>query len=149
MATGYKILIIFPLLFTVVWGGNGTSSKEITYDGSKDLSAGINVMWKVEEKSIVLKLKYRATGWVGIGFSKSKHPQSMADSDIIIGWVTMDNAFVLDAYSKENGVPDVDEKSEVDLISGKEESGYTTIVFRRPIVAMNDDDVTIEVGQKK
>nr|XP_039260890.1 uncharacterized protein LOC120337231 isoform X2 [Styela clava] len=147
MAMDYKMLIIFPLFFSVVWGGRGTPSQKIKYEGSKDLSSGINVMWKVEEKSIVLKLKYRATGWVGIGFSKSKHPQSMADSDITIGWVTMGNAFVWDAYAKTNGVPDVDKKSEVELISGKEESGYTTIVFRRPIIAMNDDDVTIHKGE--
>ncbi|XP_077972843.1 uncharacterized protein LOC120337231 isoform X2 [Styela clava] len=147
MAMDYKMLIIFPLFFSVVWGGRGAPSQEITYDGSKDLSSGINVMWKVEEKSIVLKLKYRATGWVGIGFSKSKHPQSMADSDITIGWVTMGKASVWDAYAKTNGVPDVDKKSEVELISGKEESGFTTIVFRRPIIAMNDDDVTIHKGE--
>nr|XP_039260892.1 ankyrin-2-like [Styela clava] len=142
-----KVLVILMVSIYGVFGAVLPDSSESVYDGSMELAEGVYLEWKVEGDFILLRLDYMATGWIGIGFPKTTKAHGMKDSDIIMGWVNNNKGYVLDAYAKKNGVPEVDSTSDVEIISAKEEGGFTTMVFKRPIVAINKDDVTIEKGE--
>ncbi|XP_039260892.2 uncharacterized protein LOC120337234 [Styela clava] len=142
-----KVLVILMVSIYGVLGAVLPDSSESVYDGSMELATDVYLKWKVEGDFILLRLDYMTTGWIGIGFPKTTKAHGMKDSDIIMGWVNNNKGYVLDAYAKKNGVPEVDSASDVEIISAKEEGGFTTMVFKRPIVAINKDDVTIEKGE--
>ncbi|MCF6765122.1 DOMON domain-containing protein [Thiotrichales bacterium 19S3-7] len=85
--------------------------------------------------AMLITLSAKTTGWVAVGFGAT---DDMRDANIIMGYINKDNQPVI---SNEYGVGKWSHKSmaslnaptEVQLISGKYENGWTTIQFTIPL----------------
>ncbi len=148
---GYGVLTIGP-------GGNpepdrpdldGIISKD-EYEFNGTFGNGLLIIhWRVVDGSIRIALVGRTTGWVSIGIDYST---AMADSDMIIGWVTSDGTVhVVDAFSTGPTGPhpaDVDLGGTNDITSfgGKEINGITTVEFIRELDTGDTKDRPIPVN---
>ncbi|MCU0799167.1 MAG: hypothetical protein MUC62_05790 [Candidatus Thermoplasmatota archaeon] len=142
---GYGVL-------TIASDGNGNGDKpdldgiisKNEYDFNGTFGEGLlTIHWRVVDDSIRIALVGRTTGWISIGIDYST---AMADSDMIIGWVTSDGAVhVVDAFSTgPTGPhpPDVDQGGSNDITSfgGKEINGITTVEFVRKLITGDPKD---------
>lgn len=100
--------------------------------------------WVVNTTSQALHvtLSVRTTGYVGFGISENGN---MTNADLIIGGV-FDNKTVYfdDRFAAGHGVPAIDQEQNWILLGASEGFGITTLVFDRPFVTNDLQDVNIE-----
>uniref|UniRef100_A0A0K0F4M2 EGF-like domain-containing protein n=1 Tax=Strongyloides venezuelensis TaxID=75913 RepID=A0A0K0F4M2_STRVS len=92
--------------------------------------------WNVDKISGEVEFEISSKGigrWTGIGFSKDG---SMANADMILGWVYDGEGFVTDRFSFNKDVPVIDASGNQDvyIVKGDMEDNTQTITFRRKII---------------
>ncbi|CEF70316.1 SEA domain and Epidermal growth factor-like domain and Trypsin Inhibitor-like, cysteine rich domain and DOMON domain-containing protein [Strongyloides ratti] len=92
--------------------------------------------WNVDKISGEVEFEISSKGigrWTGIGFSKDG---SMANSDMIVGWVYDGQGFITDRFSYNKDVPVIDAPDNQDayIVKGELEDVTQTIVFKRKII---------------
>ncbi|XP_039261852.2 uncharacterized protein LOC120338002 isoform X1 [Styela clava] len=105
----------------------------------------IKLEWSLKDESIIFKLSAPTTGWIGLGFSRTR---TMKDADLIIVGVARDGEpYVFDTFADENGVPEEDRYQDVKILRSSESRGETVIVFQREIDTMDSYDNKIPEGR--
>ena len=102
------------------------------------------ILWKLINKDeIQFEIHCKTTGWVGFGISPNG---GMAGSDIAIGWVKDNKAYLRDCHSDSQTPPVEDKKQDTILIEGAEIDGYTILKFKRKLVTCDEaNDNAIKV----
>lgn len=121
------------------------SSDQYVTDGfpfaaALDESSSVVFLWDFDDTAITMQLIAPTMGWIGLGFSRSA---SMNGADIIMMGVTADKVYAVDCHSDRNGVPDVDEEQNVEIVTGWENGTHTGVTIRRNRLTCNDDDMDI------
>ncbi|XP_023931836.1 DBH-like monooxygenase protein 1 isoform X2 [Lingula anatina] len=93
--------------------------------------------WKFDNETITFETQVRTTGYIGLGFSPNG---GMTGADIVIGWVKDGTAYLKDRYATAEQVPSIDESQDVELISGSENSTFTTLRFKRRLDTCDSKD---------
>nr|XP_039261856.1 uncharacterized protein LOC120338002 isoform X5 [Styela clava] len=105
----------------------------------------VKLEWSLKDESIIFKLSAPTTGWIGLGFSRTR---TMKDADLIIVGVARDGEpYVFDTFADENGVPEEDRYQDVKILRSSESRGETVIVFQREIDTMDSYDNKIPEGR--
>jgi outer membrane protein assembly factor BamB len=120
------------------------------YAMNRSLSSGrYTVHWRNDADELVMALEGRTTGFVAIGFEPV---QAMMGADMIMGWVSGEEATVLDLNS--TGIygphpPDEDHGGRNDILEfgGNESSGWTVIEFKRKMNTEDPFDKSFLPGQ--
>jgi hypothetical protein len=103
------------------------------------------ILWKIiNEEEIQFEAHVRTNGWFGLGISPNG---GMGGSDIIIGWVKDNKAYLKDCSASDKSTPIEDEKQDYKLIDGAEIDGYTILKFRRKLITCDEaNDRPIKVS---
>jgi hypothetical protein len=103
------------------------------------------LLWKIiNEEEIQFEVHVKTNGWVGLGISPNG---GMGGSDIVIGWVKDNKAYLKDCYASDKSTPIEDEKQDYKLIDGAEIDGYTILKFRRKLITCDEaNDRPIKVS---
>ena len=106
----------------------------------------MSVAWKVDGENLLVKMSAETEGWVGIGFNPTK---MMKDANFVLGYVKKGKAKIIDEYGTSEKAHKNDEKlggtTDVELISGTEEDGVTTIEFSMPLMSDDPNDQNLDV----
>ncbi|MBN1189009.1 MAG: hypothetical protein JXA46_04590 [Dehalococcoidales bacterium] len=107
--------------------------------------------WLIDEQFVYIGIKAKTDGWVSVALQPGSR---MKDSDMVIGFVENGKAEILDSYCTDNtGSHPEDTKlgGTNDIISGdgKEESGFTTIEFKRKLSTGDKYDISVNKGKNK
>ena len=102
------------------------------------------LFWKIiNEEEIQFEVHVKTSGWVGLGLSPNG---GMAGSDIAIGWVKDNKAYLKDCYASEKSTPIEDKIQDYRLIDGAEIDGYTILKFSRKLITCDEaNDKPIKV----
>ncbi|XP_013392638.1 DBH-like monooxygenase protein 1 [Lingula anatina] len=93
--------------------------------------------WKFDNETITFETQVRTTGYIGLGFSPNG---GMTGADIVIGWVKDGTAYLKDCYATAMQMPSIDKSQDVELISGSENSTFTTLRFKRRLDTCDSKD---------
>jgi hypothetical protein len=101
--------------------------------------------WKIiNQEEIQFEAHVKTNGWVGLGISPNG---GMGGSDIVIGWVKDNKAYLKDCYASDKSTPIEDEKQDYKLIDGAEIDGYTILKFSRKLITCDEaNDRPIKVN---
>ena len=110
----------------------------------EDIQDQFQVFWKlINDDEIQFEVHCKTTGWVGMGLSPNG---GMGGSDIVIGWVKDNKAYLKDCYANGKVVPTIDPQQNYDLLDGAEVNGYTILKFKRKLLTCDRDyDMDIKV----
>lgn len=138
MRTFMSVLIVTFLIAatsTMVFAGS--------YDHEVE-AKNMTFAWKIDGDTLHGKMTAKTKGWVAVGFNASK---KMKDANFILGYVKNGEAKITDHYGdKATGHSEDTKKggtSDVTLVSGSEEKGYTTIEFTLPMNSSDKLDGTL------
>jgi hypothetical protein len=94
------------------------------------------LLWKIiNEEEIQFEVHVKTSGWVGLGISPNG---GMSGSDIVIGWVKDNKAYLKDCYASDKSTPIEDEEQDYKLIDGAEIDGYTILKFSRKLITCDE-----------
>jgi hypothetical protein len=115
------------------------------YDRWQRLNDMYLLCWKVDwsDESITFQASVATAGWLGLGFSPTGQ---MPNSDVVIGWVKNGQPYLKDRFARARAMPPIDPIQNVELISGSEANGTTTLTFKRKLKACEPNDRSIEDG---
>ena len=123
------------------------------YQHVQDLSTEFRVAWSIyrgADGHIAVALQARTTGWVGLGLMGNAVRHGMVDTDMWWGKVEEGRVTVHDAWALAVAPPTADASSghSDDLydVSGSEESGVTTLEFKRKLTTTDAWDYDIAEG---
>lgn len=112
---------------------------------------GFTFQWQQDPDSsqyLRVTLTAPTTGWVAVGFDPSEF---MQDANLIIGYIDQAAGFVRDDYGTGLTTHAADMSlggtSDVQLLSGSESGGNTTISFRIPYNSGDQYDKVLQEGQ--
>ena len=102
------------------------------------------LLWKIiNENEIQFEVHVKTNGWMGLGFSPNG---GMPGSDIVIGWVKDNKAYLKDCYASEKSTPIEDKIQDYKLIDGAEIDGFTILKFSRKLITCDEtNDKPIKV----
>ncbi|XP_033106266.1 DBH-like monooxygenase protein 1 homolog [Anneissia japonica] len=132
-----KTIFVISLLVAFV---NTKNSIDETHEVLLNEEFDFMFKWRVDREDILIEMSANSLGYVAVGFSPNG---GMPGSDIVVGWVKDDEAFLSDRHGKTNSMPDVDVSSDYDILYGFEEGGRTTIGFKRTLNTCDGDDYVI------
>lgn len=101
------------------------------------------------EKEIEFTMIGKTNGWLGIGLNEDTRP-SMPGSDMYIGWVSQAGSHQIITDRKAGGrvEPTLDTENggnnDAIIHHGEETEGYTQIVFTRPLITGDKEDIEIK-----
>jgi len=111
--------------------------------------SGIVFEWKIEGDDITIRLSAPTEGWVAVGFNPSR---MMKDADFKMAYVDGNSVVLQDHYGTGNISHkkdiDVDGTDNFELISGKEEDGWTTVEFKMPLDSGDSRDTPLVEGEE-
>lgn len=137
----------------LVYGGSGpVEAGEITTNEagySKTTVEGFTLEWRTNSDTLDLRLSYRTTGWIAVGFGTAGE---MEGSDIYIGYVADDGTVtVVDSFgsSPQTHTPDIDEggQDNVTNVAGETSRRSTTISFTIPLDSGDPRDIVYAEGR--
>ncbi|MDM7993649.1 MAG: DOMON domain-containing protein [Candidatus Fermentibacter sp.] len=109
---------------------------------------GFLLSWTVEGAEAVVTMSAPTTGWVAAGFHTEG---AMQNAQIVMGWVDGDAFALRDDFGTgfTTHAPDTSLGGSDDLVpvSGTEEDGRTTIVFRMPLDSGDVNDRVLVPGE--
>jgi len=131
------------------WSSDGII-KVREYRGSNNYG-DYTIHWRSDEQYIYIGMNAKTNGWIAMAVQPGSR---MKDADMIFGFVKEGKVEVYDLYSTGNfGPHSLDtELGGADNIleySGKEEGGFTTIEFKRPLNTDDEFDIPISKGINK
>jgi hypothetical protein len=99
------------------------------------LSGNFEIRWLKNDKTAYFGIRAKTGGWVAVGFSPSDR---MKDADMVLGFVNDGQTTVTDQFSTGTFGPhntDVELGGTDDILEsgGREDGGFTTIEFSRPL----------------
>jgi len=98
----------------------------------KDKTCEYFARWEYDENTDKINftiVSKHTNKWTGIGFSAT---QSMSLTDAIIGWVEPNGRFfMMDMWTTNYLSPVLESRQNIDIISGEQEDGFTTLKFSR------------------
>ncbi|AKG52806.1 dopamine beta hydroxylase-related protein [Dehalogenimonas sp. WBC-2] len=106
------------------------------------------VSWSITEDTIFIGIKAKTTGWVAIALSPSL---SKSQSDLMIGFVSDGQVNLVDSYDPGySGDHPKDSvlggKDDLQIISGSEANGVTTLEFKRLLNTGDPYDIAFVNG---
>lgn len=130
------LLTAAAILLALTGCGDSTGPEEGAGGENTYTVDGFTFTWEqspVSEDLLIISVTAPATGWVAVGFEPSTY---MENSNLIIGYVDQDIPSVRDDFGTGPVTHDADVNlggtSDVNVISGSETSGETTISFSLP-----------------
>jgi len=121
--------------------GNGTA---VSTQRTAALGPAISLEWEAPSAGateLEITAKFKGTGWFAVGLGSG-----MRDADVIMMRVQGGNPEVIDATSSGYMLPAPDRQQNVELVSGSEAGGVTTVVFKRRISTGDASDKVITSG---
>jgi hypothetical protein len=108
------------------------------------------INWSTDEQFIYVGMKAKTSGWVSIAIPESK----MANSDMVLGFVTGSDVTVYDLYGSHFDVPHsldtkLGGKDDIVTFGGKEEGGHTVIEFKRALNTGDQYDRPLAAGNNR
>jgi hypothetical protein len=107
-----------------------------------------SLAWEVSGEEIIFTFAANTTGWISVGFNPSR---VMKDAQYVIGYVADGQTAVRDDFGTGTFAhgPDTDlgGTDDIRLISGREENGWTELVFALPIDSGDEYDVPLTIGE--
>ncbi|XP_064652353.1 DBH-like monooxygenase protein 1 homolog [Lineus longissimus] len=144
------MLRMYLLLLLATAGAKAAAPvPSMTYQSNAflDEAQNIRMYWNHDADTITIELHAKTVGYVAVGFSPAG---KMEGGDIIIGWVKEGKAILQDRYAVGNMKPTLDAEKNVELLTGKEEDGYTILKFKRKLDTCDPDhDRAIPSGTVK
>ncbi|XP_067933220.1 DBH-like monooxygenase protein 1 homolog [Watersipora subatra] len=116
------------------------AGSELSQSAYLDVQEKFHIEWQYTDENVTITATVKTTGWFGIGFSPNG---GMGGADIITASVINGKAFLQDRYSEKNGFPTMDISQDVELLSGSEVNGVTTVKFTRKHNTCDDRDMVI------
>lgn len=118
-------------------------------DGSRSIQQeGFLLSWTVEGEEAVFTMSAPSTGWVAAGFHTEG---AMKNAQIAMGWVDGDAFALRDDFGTgfTTHAPDTSLGGTDDLVpvSGTEDDGRTTIIFRMPLDSGDSSDRILVPGE--
>lgn len=108
----------------------------------------MRLSWRVIDASLEVEVTAPTTGWVAVGFKPSR---AMQDANILIGYVDGSNVVMTDQFGTTMTGHRPDEElggtSDVDVVSGEERDGSTTIRFTIPLDSGDEFDQPLAAGE--
>lgn len=150
-----SIFLLFPgivlAIFLLTSAGNQeiAAAKPEPPDGFSETTGGeVFFQWKISGGTMEGILAAPTEGWVAVGFNPV---EMMKGANFIIGYVDEGKAFIRDDFGT-RGTSHASDESEggstdVTLISGKEENGWTVIRFSLPLASGDPLDGVIRSGE--
>jgi len=88
-----------------------------------------SLTFKVCDNSLIGTVTARGTGWVAVGFSRSRY---MPGTDVFMAGVLPDGTiYGKDAFASRRSPPDIDASQDVSLLNASESNGTTSYTFSR------------------
>ena len=140
ICTAFTLLLILPY---------ACQDNPFDPEGWKTVSHDNFVMkWRVQGSNLEVELEGPSTGWVAVGFAGS---YLMHDSNIILGYVSGDTAYIRDDFGVDSNthVSDNDLQGGEQNVSdkaGSEGSGRTSISFTTPLDSGDLYDNALSAG---
>lgn len=129
-------------------GNTATPAADSAGGASSVQQEGFLLSWTVEGEEAVITMSAPTTGWVAAGFHTEG---AMQNAQIAMGWVDGDSFSLRDDFgtSFTTHAPDSSLGGTDDLVpvSGIEEDGRTTMVFRMPLDSGDPSDRILVPGE--
>ena len=104
--------------------------------------------WSHNTTHIAVGIVAKLTGFIGFGINeKSYQGNAMVGANMIISSVDSDGLTIGDYHAEGQVIPinDTDQYGSLDLASGREANGETTVEFIIPMASSDPNDITMEV----
>jgi len=113
-------------------------------------NADFQLSWKIEGPSLVMRVSAATRGWVAVGFNPTS---MMRDANILIGAVLPNGTTILEDHfgtglTSHRKDTDIGGTNDVNLISGEEKDGRTSITFSIPLNSGDRYDRPLATGSK-
>jgi len=107
------------------------------------------IRWLKDDENAYFGIRVKTDGWVAVGFSPSDR---MKDADMVLGFVIDGQTTVTDQFSTGTFGPhvaDVELGGTDDILEsgGREDGGFTTIEFSRPLRTGDQNDNDLSPGK--
>ncbi|XP_058465517.1 MOXD1 homolog 2-like [Malaya genurostris] len=111
------------------------------WDHMMDFDHNYRLLWTSNNQDITFEIQARTLGYVGLGFS---HDGTLADSDIVIGWIDQGHVLLQDRHirAESDGDPVVDSSQDYTVLLGYENVTHTVIRFKRNLETCDNKDDT-------
>ena len=140
----------FSVLFAVGCGSSA-SGEVVADENSTNNEFSIDdvfLEWGTDSSQLTISISAPTTGWIAVGFEPSA---AMKDADIIIGYVSADEAFIRDdwgdGFVTHKADTELGGANNVTLVSGREENGRTELIFTIPLSSGDSFDKNLTSGQ--
>ncbi|XP_021710974.1 MOXD1 homolog 2 [Aedes aegypti] len=113
------------------------------WDHIMDFDQNYRLLWTSTSKDITFEVQSRTQGFVGLGFSRDG---TLADSDIVVGWMDDGQAQFQDRHIRagSDGDPIIDPSQDYTLLSLYQNQTHTVMRFKRNLnTCDNKDDFPI------
>ncbi|XP_033099416.1 DBH-like monooxygenase protein 1 homolog [Anneissia japonica] len=132
--------MMFCILFMSWWIVLVSGQTDLKHETFLDSEENVQLLWRVEDETIVFEVRAKTTGYVGIGLSSNG---GMKGADIMIGWVKDGKPFISDRHGVSNEEPVIDFQDDYQLLYGSETDGLTIIGYQRKLLTCDIDDYDI------
>ncbi len=155
LAAGLTVAFVGLMGGDLVYGSKPAVAKvtpvvapTVTTQGVKHVSVdGFTLDYQVEGPLVHMKVSYKTTGWVGVGFGKQP---VMDGAHIIIGYISHGKAVVQDDLGEGHYHASEQQfggKSSLTDVSGTLVNGVTTLEWTMPLRTGNPKDIVLVPGQ--
>jgi hypothetical protein len=149
-----QIVVISVILigFSLLWGckTDKTTAEAAEEPGFQAVSElGVTFQWKIEDGMLEGILTGNTEGWIAVGFNPT---DMMEGANLVIGYVEDEEVYIRDDYGSwlTSHVSDesVGGSDDINIISGEEKNGTTSLRFSIPIDSGDEYDGTLNLGGK-
>lgn len=144
-------MILFLLIFSTgtVFAGGGKEEAEPVVEANRVvLEENWEFSWNFNNETVEFSVTAPTTGWVSIGFNPSS---GMADASYVIGYVEAGEVFIREDYGtgRTSHASDISlgGSEDVQVVSGAEIDGITTLVFSIPRDSGDTYDTILNPGE--
>jgi hypothetical protein len=143
------ILLVSVIVPTAVFAGAQQESPYVAaVNNEVKLADNWSFTWRFEGDYIQFTMVAPTTGWVSLGFNPTR---MMKDADYILAYVSNGKVTIRDDYGTGNTTHAADTTlggtQKVEIVSGIEQAGKTTVTFRLPLNSGDTYDVVFARGQ--
>lgn len=138
------MLRIVPLLLLVLQGLNCATYNENTYFANEaTLSPSVMMHWNYTSDEIIIRVMMKTSGWIGFGLSPNG---GMLNSDILLAWPSSNGGEFRDAHVASTTQVIYDATMNWQKLFYSQNSGLTTLVFKRKIKVCNPNQDPSEIN---
>ena len=109
---------------------------------------GMTFAWRIDGEELEVELTGPTTGWIAVGLKPSR---MMRDANILIGYVNGSQVVMEDHFGTTMTAHRADESlggtTDLEILSGEERDGSTTIRFRIPLDSGDEYDQPLSAGE--